>query len=104
LGLGTGDLLNPQLPLHLQVLTPGVFHPNRCAVTPPVFYLNDNATLQALVTQVFHLNQPAIERGAAARVFDRSRNDFAPMFFHFHHQASGQDLAHVQIFSKRKSG
>jgi hypothetical protein len=58
-----------KLPLHPQVLTPGIFHPNRCAVRTPVFYLNNNATLQTHATRVFNLKQPAIERADAARVF-----------------------------------
>jgi hypothetical protein len=98
------DLLNSALPLHLQVLTPGVFHANRYAVAPPVFYLNDNATLQAHATRVFNLKRPAIERAHAAGVFHSSRHDLAPMFFHLHHQVFEQTYAPARIFRERESG
>jgi hypothetical protein len=85
-------------------LTPRVFHPNRNAIEPAIFYLNDNATLQVPVTPVFRLKQPTIERAFAARVFHCSRHNFAPMFFHTHHHVFGQALAHVRIFSEWVSG
>jgi hypothetical protein len=96
--------VNSPLPLRLQVLTPGVFHPNCYAVAPPVFYLNNNATLQAHATRVFNLKRPAIERAFAARVFHCSRHDLAPMFFHIHHHFFAQGLAETHIFSERGLG
>jgi hypothetical protein len=94
------SFLNSRLPLHLQVLTPRVFHPNRYVVIPSVFYLNRNATSQAPVTRIFNLNQPSNMRALAARVFHCSRHDFAPVFFHIYHHVFGQALAYVRHVSE----
>jgi hypothetical protein len=83
----------------MQVLAPGIFHPNRYAVIPLVVYRKSRAALQPIATLVFHLSQPAIEHTFAARFFHLSRHDFAPMFFHISHLVVRMPLAHVRFVS-----
>lgn len=71
-----------QLPHRGKVLAPRVFHGNRNAVAPTVFYLNLDSAVQAFVPLVLRWSYCAIEKVFATKIVNRSHFHFASILFH----------------------